>query len=81
MVETAGSREASFGQRGERRGILRTALVRIVEGDGPDRYVLSYALEALRRLADDGDGEARQSYLDALEVARWCPRTTAESAY
>ena len=81
VLDVQTSRDICFARGGQRRAALIGSLSAIVNADGPDRYVLSYALEALRRLSDAGDEAARQRYYDALEVSRWCPRTTALSLY
>ena len=81
ILDVSPSRDACFARGSQRRAALVGSLSVIVNVDGPDRYVLAYALEALRRLSDDGDEVARQHYHDALEVSRWCPRTTALSLY
>merc|ERR1740117_2902906 len=69
------------GHNGSRTS-LTSKLARLVDSGAIDRYVLSYSLEALRRLADgDGDNEARRVLLDALMASRWCSHTNMDSPY
>ena len=62
------------------RRTLTKRFKRVAEGAGPDRYVLGYAIEALKKLSVE-DPALLGWLLEHLVATRWCPRTSATTQY
>ena len=62
------------------RSTLTKRLKRVAEVAGPDRYVLGYAIEGLKKLSVE-DPALLGWLLEHLVATRWCPRTSASTQY